>query len=75
MQVYQMQPNFDRKIGAGGEMVIAARLFQRGDRAGAMAALRQARQWDPDDPKIASMLESAGTAGARPSSMGAHASP
>jgi hypothetical protein len=56
MQVYQMQPNFDPRIGAAGEMVVAARLIQRGDTAGAIAALEQARQWDPTNPRIAALL-------------------
>jgi hypothetical protein len=56
MQVYQMQPNFDPRMGAAGEMVVAARLIQRGDTAGAIAALEQARQWDPTNPRIAALL-------------------
>jgi Flp pilus assembly protein TadD len=56
MQVYQMQPNFDPKMGAAGEVVIATRLLHRKDRSGAIAALRQARRWDPQNARIDELL-------------------
>jgi hypothetical protein len=52
IQVYNMQSNFDPKLGAAGEMVIAVRLIQRGDSAGAAAALEQAKLWDPQNPQL-----------------------
>jgi protein O-mannosyl-transferase len=52
IHVYNMQSNFDPKLGAAGEMVIATRLIQRADSAGAIAALEQAKLWDPQSPQL-----------------------
>jgi hypothetical protein len=56
MQIYQMQPNFDPKVGAAAETVVAARLIQRGNTAGAIAALEQAQQWDPSNARVGELL-------------------
>jgi predicted Zn-dependent protease len=56
MQVYQMQSNFDPKLGAAGEMVVATQFIHHGDTAGAIAALEQAKQWDPANPRIDELL-------------------
>jgi hypothetical protein len=73
MRVYQMQANFDPKLGAAGEMVIAAHLVKHGDTAGAIAALRQAKRWDPSNQRISEMLARAGPSASTQPATGANA--
>jgi len=56
LQVYQMQPNFDPKLAASAELVVATRLIKRGDGADAIAALEQAEAWDPANPHLEELL-------------------
>jgi ATP/maltotriose-dependent transcriptional regulator MalT len=56
MQVYQMQSNFDPKLAANADLVIAARFIHHGDAAGAITALNQAKRWDPTNARIDEMI-------------------
>jgi hypothetical protein len=56
LQVYQMQPNFDPKLAAAAELVVATRLIKHGDNTDALAALEQARAWDPTSPHLDDLL-------------------
>jgi predicted Zn-dependent protease len=51
-----MQPNFDPKLAAAADVVVAAGLIRRGDNADAIAALEQARAWDPTSPHLDELL-------------------
>jgi protein O-mannosyl-transferase len=59
LQVYQMQSNFDPRLAAAAELVVATRLLQRGDSADAIIALEQARAWDPTSPHLDDLLSRA----------------